>query len=175
MRRICLWFASTATVVVLLFGYHTSTSSELSAAAPPVIASTPSGSNTSSSAGSGSSASASSARSPATSSAKASSQASSQASSKASAQTYTGNAAQTQFGPVQVAVAVSGGSITHVSVVEYPNGNPRDSQINTYALPILVDETVKAQSAAIDMVSGATYTSNGYLQSLQSALDQAGI
>ena len=51
-------------------------------------------------------------------------------------------------------------------------GNREDEQINSYALPVLVQETLDAQSADIDMVSGATVTSDGYLQSLQSALDQ---
>jgi uncharacterized protein with FMN-binding domain len=58
-------------------------------------------------------------------------------------------------------------------VLQYPNGNHRDQEINDYALPILIDETTKAQSAQIDMVSGATVTSDGYIRSLQSALDQA--
>ena len=49
----------------------------------------------------------------------------------------------------------------------------RDEQINAYALPILVQATLDSQSANIDMVSGATYTSSGYLQSLQAALDEA--
>jgi uncharacterized protein with FMN-binding domain len=62
-----------------------------------------------------------------------------------------------------------------VAVVQYPNGNPRDAEINSQALPILIQETTSAQSADIDMVSGATVTSTGYLQSLQSALDQAGL
>jgi uncharacterized protein with FMN-binding domain len=56
-----------------------------------------------------------------------------------------------------------------------PNGNPRDQEINAYALPILVQESLDAQSANIDMVSGATVTSDGYLQSLQGALDKAGL
>ena len=56
-----------------------------------------------------------------------------------------------------------------------PNGNPKDVEINNYALPLLVQETLDQQSAAIDMVSGATVTSTGYLQSLQSALDEAGL
>ena len=60
-----------------------------------------------------------------------------------------------------------------MTVVQYPNGNGRDEEINSYALPILVQETIDSQSASIDMVSGATVTSDGYLQSLQSALDQA--
>jgi uncharacterized protein with FMN-binding domain len=86
---------------------------------------------------------------------------------------YTGASANTRFGPVQVRITVSGGSITDVTVPDYPNGNGRDRQINEYALPQLVSETVSAQSADIDMISGATYTSQGYLQSLQSAIDQA--
>jgi uncharacterized protein with FMN-binding domain len=76
---------------------------------------------------------------------------------------------------VQVQLTVASGKITNVSVVEYPNNNPRDQEINAQALPILVQETLSAQSAHIDMVSGATVTSDGYLQSLQSALDKAGL
>jgi uncharacterized protein with FMN-binding domain len=87
----------------------------------------------------------------------------------------TGTVAQTQWGPVQVKLAVSSGKITKVSVVQYPNGNGRDQEINGYALPVLIKETVSAQNAQIDMVSGATVTSNGYLESLQSALDKAGL
>ena len=60
-------------------------------------------------------------------------------------------------------------------MLQYPTGNGRDEQINGYALPILIQETLDGQSAEIDMVSGATVTSVGYLQSLQSALDQAGL
>ena len=67
------------------------------------------------------------------------------------------------------------GSITDVSVLQYPNGKGRDAEINSYALPTLIQETLDQQSAQIDMVSGATVTSTGYVQSLQSALDQAGL
>ncbi|GAB7005451.1 hypothetical protein JCM18899A_29240 [Nocardioides sp. AN3] len=70
---------------------------------------------------------------------------------------------------------MAGGKVTDVQVVDYPHGNPRDAEINSYALPILIKETLSAQSANIDMVSGATVTSDGYLRSLQSALDQAGV
>jgi uncharacterized protein with FMN-binding domain len=76
---------------------------------------------------------------------------------------------------VQVRITVSGGKVTAVDVVEYPDSNGRDQEINARALPVLVQETLQAQSAKIDMVSGATYTSDGYLTSLQSALDQAGL
>jgi uncharacterized protein with FMN-binding domain len=70
---------------------------------------------------------------------------------------------------------VDGGVITDVTPLQYPTGNSTDDQINGYALPILIDQTMQAQSANIDMVSGATVTSTGYIQSLQAALDQAGV
>ena len=66
-------------------------------------------------------------------------------------------------------LTVAAGKITDVNVLQYPSGNPQDDQINSYALPVLVQETLNAQSAQIDMVSGATVTSVGYTQSLQSA------
>jgi uncharacterized protein with FMN-binding domain len=91
------------------------------------------------------------------------------------AKTVTGSVAQTRWGPVQVAITVVGGKITAVDVPEYPDGNGRDREINADALPVLVQSTLTAQNANIDMVSGATVTSTGYLQSLQSALDQAGL
>lgn len=86
---------------------------------------------------------------------------------------FTGTAANTRYGPVQVQVTVSGGKITAVDVPTYPDGNGTDRQINSVAIPRLVSETTSAQSSQIDMVSGATFTSTGYVQSLQSALDQA--
>ena len=79
----------------------------------------------------------------------------------------------TRWGPVQVRITVQGGKITDSHAVVYPNNNGRDVEINSYALPVLDQEAVQAQSANIDMVSGATVTSGGYLQSLQSAIDQA--
>jgi uncharacterized protein with FMN-binding domain len=87
----------------------------------------------------------------------------------------TGPAVDTRWGPVQVRVTVSGGRITDVEVVEYPTENGKDRQINARALPVLVQETLDAQSADVDMVSGATVTSEGYLGSLQAALDEAGL
>jgi uncharacterized protein with FMN-binding domain len=76
---------------------------------------------------------------------------------------------------VQVKITVQDGKLTKVTVLQQPNGNRRDQEINDQALPILIDETVSAQSAKIDMVSGATVTSDGYLESLQAAIDEAGI
>ena len=153
MRRIVLWVLSTLSVLVLLFGYSTSTSGVRATSAPTSVYSSDSGTAGGSSTG-GSSTSGSTAPS-------------------SGATSVTGSVAQTQWGPVQVELAVSGGKITKVTVVQYPNGNGRDEEINSYALPILVQETIDSQSASIDMVSGATVTSDGYLQSLQSALDQA--
>lgn len=88
--------------------------------------------------------------------------------------TFTGSAAQTRYGPMQVEVTVSGGTITAVTVVQATDREGRSAQISAEADPILTSEVLKAQSADVQMVSGATYTSEGYLQSLQSALDQAG-
>ncbi|MFG2355338.1 FMN-binding protein [Streptomyces sp. NPDC048521] len=88
--------------------------------------------------------------------------------------TVTGDPAQTRWGPVQVRVTWQDGRLTDVTAVEYPQDNPRDQEINSYALPQLRREALAAQSAQIDTVSGATYTSDGYRQSLQSALDSAG-
>jgi uncharacterized protein with FMN-binding domain len=89
--------------------------------------------------------------------------------------TYTGDVTQTRWGPVEVKITVTDGTITRVDVLQSPSGNGRDIEINDRALPVLVQETIDAQSAKIDMVSGATVTSDGYVGSLQSALDQAGI
>ena len=89
--------------------------------------------------------------------------------------TFTGQPAMTRFGNVQVAIEVSGGQITDIRVVDYPRTDQRDQMINAYAIPILVQSALAAQSADIDTVGGATYTSLGYRQSLQSAIDQAGL
>ena len=95
------------------------------------------------------------------------------ATSSGGGKTYAGSVAQTRWGPVQVTITVAGGKITDVAVPTYPNGNGRDQEINAYALPVLRQETLAAQGADIDTVSGATVTSDGYLESLQAALDAA--
>lgn len=88
--------------------------------------------------------------------------------------TITGVAAETRYGPVQLAVTFSGKKITQIQVLEYPTETGRDQEINSYAIPQLNQQAMAAQSANIDGVSGATYTSEGYQQSLQSAIDKAG-
>ncbi|MFJ4808691.1 FMN-binding protein [Streptomyces longwoodensis] len=89
------------------------------------------------------------------------------------ARTVTGAVAQTQYGPVQVRVTVSGGRITAAEAVQAPKGGESDRK-TALAVPRLNREAVAAGSADIDSVSGATYTSEGYKKSLQSALDRAG-
>jgi uncharacterized protein with FMN-binding domain len=147
-RRIALWGLTTISTVALLFSYKTSTSSSTAAETGP----TPTTGTTVTTAA---------------------------APAKATTSTYTGTvtgaAADTRWGPVQVRVTVASGKITAVDVVQEPDGNGRDREINADAVPTLVSETLQAQSAQIDMVSGATYTSDGYVTSLQSALDQAGL
>lgn len=142
LRRNVIWLLSTVTVLVLLFGYHTSTEGR-SGAGPAIIGGAATGGVASST------------------------------QAAAGSTTVTGDVAQTQWGPVQVRLTMTGSTIKGVDVIEYPNGNGRDAEINAYALPRLVQETLSAQSANIDMISGATITSGGYIQSLQSALDKA--
>ena len=87
--------------------------------------------------------------------------------------TYTGQDVQTQFGDVQVKVIISGGKITDVQPLQLPFDRPRSAEISQFAAPQLHDEVLQAQSAQIDLLSGATYTSDAYAQSVQSALNQA--
>jgi uncharacterized protein with FMN-binding domain len=81
---------------------------------------------------------------------------------------------ETRYGPVQVEVTIASGKIVAVTALELPSGG-RSGSISMYASPILADEAMAAQSAAIDTVSGATYTSRAYATSLQAALDKAGV
>lgn len=97
------------------------------------------------------------------------------AAAPAAAQTYTGDAVETGYGPVQVEVTVEGSSITSVTAIAAPQNDGKSAQISNYAIPQLQEQAVTAQSANIDGVSGASYTSAGFAQSLQSALTQAGL
>jgi uncharacterized protein with FMN-binding domain len=87
--------------------------------------------------------------------------------------TYTGTDFQTPFGPVQVQVTLGNGRITAVQALHYPSSDPHSSAISQYAIPRLVQATLQAQSAQVDTVSGATFTSQAFMQSVQSALGQA--
>ena len=133
MRRIALLVLSTLSALVLLFGYSTSTSGPLATSAPIVRRferrRRPGGSGSSSGSTSG--------RRPR----------GRRRSGPRARRTVTGSVAKTQWGPVQVQLTVSSGKITKVTVVQYPNGNGKDQEINDYALPILTQETMDAQSA----------------------------
>ncbi|MBN9210876.1 MAG: FMN-binding protein [Microbacterium sp. 71-36] len=172
MKKIFYAVMATLTGLVLLFSYRTSLGegTETAAALPATTPAPASAQRATPSASTSPSASAS--PSGAAPSAATPTQAA-PASSGLADGTFTGSSVNTRFGPVQVQITVSGGSVTDVQVPVYPSENGRDQQINSRALPVLVKETLDAQSADIDMVSGATYTSTGYLKSLQSALDEA--
>ena len=154
MRRIAIAVMGTVSGLVLLFSYHTSqgratTAGTLPTGTVPGAGSTGGGSGGTAATGSGS------------------------GTATLTDGTYTGDSTATQWGPVQVRITVSGGRVTAAEAVVYPNQNRHDQQINAYALPVLNQEAVAASSAQIDAVSGATVTSYGYIQSLQSAIDQA--
>ena len=89
--------------------------------------------------------------------------------------TFDGNTASTRWGPVQVRIVVKDGEIVDASALQSPNGDSRSRSISQQAIPYLVQETLAAQSAQISGVGGASYTSTGWYQSLQSALKKAGL
>jgi uncharacterized protein with FMN-binding domain len=151
VRRITLMIISTLAAVIMLFSYRTSTRGTAAAdnvGAPPGIvtgaapAPDPTGSH------------------PAK-----------KVSPRPATITVNGPAEHTRYGPVQVQVTISGKRITDVKTLQHPSGDDRSIQIAADALPQLRSETLAAQSAQIDTVGGATYTSEGYQRSLQGALD----
>jgi len=163
LRRITYWMAATAVLVVLLFTYPTSLSGPTTSnvvahgTQPPGVV--PAGPRASSG--------------PTSRSTKGNTGAGSSTSGGSGAVVVNGSVVDTVWGPVQVQVHISGRKITDVTTLIYPTGTGRDQEINSYALPILRREALAAQSANVDGVSGATYTSDGYRQSLQAALDAA--
>jgi hypothetical protein len=155
MRRVILAIVATAAALVLLLTFKTHPQSAAPGASPASAlgSPTPGGAGSGTAAGTGGAGTGTPA---------------------SGGKTLTGKAWPTVYGPVQVRITVVGGRITAASAVRYPVDTPRDAQINAFAIPQLNKEAVAAGSAKIDTVSGATYTSGGYIGSLQSALDQAG-
>lgn len=139
MRRIAVWTLSTVTVLVLLFGYHTSTSSRFAPTQAAVAAR----------------------------------QDADHPAALPRSGTFDGDTVVTRFGRVQVRIVVADGRIATVKAVQVPTGDRHNDAINARAVPILDAAAVEAQSADLDLVSGATLTSQGYMQSLQSAIDKA--
>ena len=139
MRRIALWALATVTVVVLLFSYHTSTSSRFAPSQASVAARERGGTDV----------------------------------ELPDSGTFDGEPVVTRFGVVQVRITVQDGKIASVEALQVPNRDRHDDLINERAVPILNAEAVANQSSHLDLVSGATLTSMGYMQSLQSAIDKA--
>jgi len=165
MRRVILAIVGTVAGLVVLLSFKTHSTS--AAATPPAAIGGTSGQASAPAAAPSASDSSSASSSP-----KASSSPSSVA---GAAKTVTGAVTDTIYGPVEVQITVKNGKVTAAQAVQYPQESPRDQEINSYAIPVLNQEAVSAGSAQIDGVSGATYTSGGYVNSLQSALDKAGI
>jgi uncharacterized protein with FMN-binding domain len=167
MRRVILAICATAVGLVLLLTFKTHTQSGVPGPSPAAALGTPTpGSGAAGNGTAGASASAASGS---------AAPANSTAAKSGAAKTVTGAAWPTIYGPVQVRITVTGGKVTAVAATEYPEETPRDYQINSFAIPQLNSEALAAGSAKIDTVSGATYTSGGYVGSLQNALDKAGI
>lgn len=86
---------------------------------------------------------------------------------------YTGSVADAYYGNVQVSVTISGGKLTSVKFLQYPDTHQTSVVINQQAMPYLQQEAIQAQSANVQIISGATFTSQAFQQSLQAALSQA--
>ena len=93
----------------------------------------------------------------------------------AATRTIDGPVVDTRWGPVQVSITLDGSEITEVTALQLPDGDRRSAQISSRTEPVLREQALEAQSADIDGLSGATYTSVAYARSLQAALDSAGI
>jgi uncharacterized protein with FMN-binding domain len=184
VRRVIAAFVATVAGLVLLLSFKIGPSKS---AAQPLASSSLPGSSTPESSGPASAtpesstapipaSSAATPKATATSTPKA--KVSPQPTAKAATKTVTGSSITVGergqvFGTVQVRLTVTGGKITAVTEVQYPQNDPRSSQISEFAIPTLRAETLKAQGAGIDVVSGATYTSEAYAKSVQAALDAA--
>jgi uncharacterized protein with FMN-binding domain len=169
VRRITTAIVATISGVVLLFSYHTSTMGSRAVASSPGIVLASRATTVTSPA----------TEQPATDAAPTATPdppatTTDSAAAAGAPQVVDGDSIDTRWGPVQVEVTIAGGKITDVQPLAVPYDRGRSQEINNYAVPILRQEIIDAQSAQIDTVSGATYTSDGYRNSLQSALDQIG-
>ncbi|HSL36257.1 MAG TPA: FMN-binding protein [Arthrobacter sp.] len=89
--------------------------------------------------------------------------------------TYAGSVVQTRFGAVQVQITVKAGAVTDVTALQLTDDDRKSVQISNRAAPLLRAAVIKAQSAQVQTISGATVTSDAYLSSLQAALDAANL
>jgi uncharacterized protein with FMN-binding domain len=176
MRRLLIALASTAAGLAALLSFKTHSSVAGTTAAAPVTgtqggSASASASTSAGSAGTAAGGGVAGSASPAPQGSTASSAATrGSTASSAATRTVTGAVASTQYGPMQVQVTLLGTKITGVKVLQQTNLGSLSQQIDANAIPKLNSETLAAQSARIDAVSGASYTSAGYIKSLQSAL-----
>jgi len=89
--------------------------------------------------------------------------------------TYTGSVANAFYGNVQVSTTIQNGKIVTVNFLQYPSDNPNSIYVNTTAMPYLKQEAVQSQSANVSIITGATLTSNAFIQSLTNALSKASV
>ncbi|MDX6714931.1 MAG: hypothetical protein QOH30_1489 [Baekduia sp.] len=153
MKRAPIVLSATVAGLAVTLGFH----AHAPAAPPPTTtaqASAPSSSGSSGSSGSG---------------------AAPAAAASSSTKTVTSDVASNQYGNVQLKVTVSNGKVTKIEALQVPQNDRKSAEINAYAEPALQASALQAQSANIDTVSGATYTSDSYKTALQSALDKAGL
>ena len=165
MRRAVIVLGSTAAGLAALLSFKTHS---VAAADPAPSAPAPSATTPQAAASSTGSAAAKASATP-----KAGTTTQASTATQAATRTVTGTVASTQYGPMQVQVTLAGTKITKVTVLQRTDDGAESDQIDATAIPMLTSETLAAQSAHIDAVSGASYTSSGYIQSLQSALDKA--
>lgn len=160
MKRIVLWLLSTISALVLLFSFGSSTAGAL-----PGMSAVPD---------LGTRSKAGKAAKPAVSTSKPNARVPVPDPTKGAITHVLGRIVKTRWGPVEVQLEIQNDKIVAVTLLKKPGGNSFSDFINDRATPVLINETVDAQGSAIDMVTGATFTSAGYLSSLQSALDTAG-
>ena len=175
MRRAVLAFGSTVAGLILLLSFRSHTATPASAGVSAAGTSSKSSAGAAGNGSSGGSGGGSMAGSAAAPSASPSAAGGGTGGTTAGGKVVTGEVVNGPYGPSQVAITLSGGKITKVTVLQQTNVGGESQQIDAMAIPQLNQETLTAQSASIDAVSGASYTSAGYKQSLQSAVDQAGL
>ncbi len=162
MRRVVLALGGTVAGLVMLLSFRSHMASSASAGVTAGSGGTGTAPGSSSAAGSGSSAPVGAAAASAPVSA-----------GSGTGTAVTGDAIATPYGPTQVQVTLNAGKIVKVTVLQHTDDGINSQMIDGHALPLLNNETLTAQSAKINAVSGASYTSAGYIKSLQSALDKA--
>jgi uncharacterized protein with FMN-binding domain len=162
MRRVVLALGGTVAGLVMLLSFRSHMASTASAGVTAGSGGTGTSPGSSGAAGSGSSAASGAAAASAPVSA-----------GSGTGTAVTGDAIATPYGPTQVQVTLNAGKIVKVTVLQHTDDGINSQMIDGHALPLLNNETLTAQSAKIDAVSGASYTSAGYIKSLQSALDKA--